>query len=134
MALNPGRKIRKLTWRDIEKLLDNLILAIGYDEKRKDYNSIYGIPRNGVIIAGLLAHKMNLPIANEYTFNKDTLVVDDISDSGNTLQNFISLKKHLGIKDIETVTFFYRKNTTFMPTYSLEDIKDKWIQMPWEVE
>ena len=133
MVLNPGRKIKKVSWKKIQELVDTLSLAIANDEKRiKEYNSIYGIPRNGQIIAVLLSYKTGIPIATEYILNENTIIVDDICDSGNTLQNFVSLKNHINIKNLDTATLFYRKGSKFIPTYSIEDAKDKWILMPWE--
>lgn len=73
------------TWqefdRDIEKIAEWA--------RDKNFKSIYGIPRGGLVVAVVLSHRLDLPInTNAEEIDQKTLITDNISDSGGTLENF----------------------------------------------
>ena len=70
-------------WNEIEKLVDNLCYHINYEHPEIKY--VHGLKRGGYIPAVMLSHQLNLPYSEVVL--KDTLVVDDICDSGETLKN-----------------------------------------------
>lgn len=122
-----------ITWNTI----DNLITIIAREiisESPNIYN-IYGIPRGGLIPAVLLSHKLGLPLVQKPKSN--SLVVDDISDSGNTFIDFIDTlyKPHVYFPDVKTASLFERQNTAFNPDYvGLHIEYQDWLVFPWEYE
>ena len=112
-----------LTWQDIDELVDKLhkeIIKSGIKVEK-----IYGIPRGGLIPAVLLSHKMNIPLTN-YMYSKNVLIIDDICDSGQTLEEVLT--------DNPTAVLHYKPHTSiFKPTLYSEEFKnDDWIVYPWE--
>jgi len=63
---------------------------------------------------------------------KKVLVVDDIADSGETLE-FIMNYLHENFKEIEfkSVTLFYKKTSVYQPDYWINEA-DAWIEFFWE--
>ena len=95
--------------------------------KNKAYIGVYGIPRGGLPLAVHLAHHLDIPFLSDP--KKGCLIVDDISDSGKTLQAFT--QKY----DVDIVTMYYKKESVVEPDYydSIID-SDSWIVFPWEVK
>ena len=79
-----GIKKQYLTWEEVDSLTDNIASQIRLEFKNVD--SIYGIPRGGLIPAVILSHKLGLPYSDKLTLT--SLIVDDISDTGETLKEF----------------------------------------------
>ena len=71
----------QVSWWDMSDIIKDLAKKIPFEVPLAD--SIYGIPRGGLIPAVMLSHKLGLPMVE--TIGKNTLVVDDMSDSGVTL-------------------------------------------------
>lgn len=118
MSLKIGNKVF-VYWDDISVLVDELcstIISSGVQIK-----SITGIERGGLIPAVMISHKLNIPYVNK--INKDTLVVDDICDSGETLKNMVA-----GY----TATLHYKKTASFTPDFYSKEVGDEWIVYPWE--
>lgn len=118
MALKIGTKVF-VYWDDIAVLVDDLchtIVTSGIQIK-----SITGIERGGLIPAVMISHKLNIPYVTK--INKDTLVVDDICDSGETLKNTVA-----GY----TATLHYKKTALFTPDFYSKEVGDEWIVYPWE--
>jgi uncharacterized protein len=94
---------------------------------------VAGIPRGGLIPAIMISHRYGLKFL-DYTYacnlpqktKAQVLVVDDISDSGETLKDAVSL----GFK---TATLAVRKGTDTFPTFSGSLFtSDEWLVFPWE--
>ena len=84
---------------------------------------IWGVPRNGMIIAGLLAH-CNPEIKLASSPGPGVIIVDDIHDTGQTL---------LPYSAATTLTLFWRRKEESAPSMWVEIIKDNtWIVFPWE--
>lgn len=72
------------------------------------------------------------PLTMEVT-GKKILIVDDISDSGQSLK---TAKQHLiekGALETRIATLYAKKTTATMPEY-VEKITDCWIVFPWEIK
>ncbi len=118
MSLKIGNKVF-VYWDDISVLVDELcstIISSGVQIK-----SITGIERGGLIPAVMISHKLNIPYVNK--INKDTLVIDDICDTGETLKNTVA-----GY----TATLHYKKTASFTPDFYSKEVGDEWIVYPWE--
>ena len=86
--------------------------------------SIYGIPRGGLVVAVRLSHLLDLPlILDPREIQSNTLVVDDIADSGKTLEKF---------KNNIIATLYYNEKSPVTPKFWIFKKKDRWIVFPWE--
>tara|TARA_R110002020_G_scaffold140344_2_gene311785 strand:+ start:456 stop:887 length:432 start_codon:yes stop_codon:yes gene_type:complete len=95
-----------------------------------EIGAIYGLPRGGLPIAVSLSHTLKLPLLMNYydrkvVTNKKILVVDDIADTGQTLEDFDN--EHNII-----CTFHYHKQSLVKPNYYVDKKGDDWIVYPWE--
>ena len=122
MALKIGNKI-KLSWDDLENLVDKLCEKIPFETPLVD--SVTGIARGGLIPAVMVSHKTGLPYVD--VVGPNTLVIDDIADSGVTLTN---------APGIYTAVLHYKPYTSvFKPDlYSVEYKGDDFLQYPWETD
>jgi len=71
----------------------------------------------------------NIPNLTNY---QNILIVDDISDSGETFIEVIKkLKKTSPTKNFESIAIFYKPTSKFKPTYYFHET-DEWIEFFWE--
>lgn len=112
-----------LSWDDVNDLVNNLCDKIRHDQMNID--SVHGIPRGGLIPAVLISHKLGLPYVG--AVGKNTLVVDDICDSG------VTLEKGPGVY---TAVLHYKPHTScFQPNLWAElHERDEWVIYPWETK
>ena len=121
MALKIGDNKIKLSWDDLEILVDKLCKKIPFETPTID--SVTGIARGGLIPAVMVSHKLGLPYVD--AVGPNTLVIDDIADSGATLE------KSPGIY---TAVLHYKPHTSsFIPTiWAEEHNSDEWLIYPFE--
>jgi hypoxanthine phosphoribosyltransferase len=108
--------------RDIRRLARQI--------KRKPKN-IYGVPRGGLIPAVVLSHLLKRPLILEVEqIGRDTLIVDDVCDSGATLARLANLTK------IAVVTLYANEERKIEVPRLLyaRPTQGKWIVFPWETE
>ena len=111
--------MHKLDWIEFEKC----VFSITNQCKNKKFEGVYGFPRGGLCLAVALSHSLCLPLLEVPKNN--TLIVDDIYDSGYTLDKI----KHL--KGSETYVWISKIKPTWWNAYKY--IKEKeWIIFPWE--
>ena len=110
-----------LSWDDVHELVDTLCEKIITDLPNID--SVFGLKRGGLIPAVMISHKLGLPWADVMLPN--TLVIDDIADTGETLKNCIG-----GY----TAVLHYKPHTScYMPNlWACVHEGDEWINYPWE--
>ena len=90
--------------------------------------NIYGIPRGGLPLAVKLSHLLELPLVlNPKQIGKNTLVVDDISDTGETLFKLLKDKMPFGV-----VTLFLKRTSKFKPIFHCRKVDKEWVVFPWE--
>jgi uncharacterized protein len=120
MALKIENKIY-LSWDDISQLVDTLCKKIITEVPNID--SVFGLKRGGLIPAVMVSHKLGLPWSDVMLPN--TLVIDDIADTGKTLKNTVGCY---------TATLHYKPHTScFKPTiYAELHGGNEWIIYPWE--
>lgn len=118
MALKIGNKMY-LSWDDINVLVEDLCNTIATSGVQ--VKSIAGIKRGGLIPAVMVSHKLNIPYVDR--INKDTLVVDDICDTGETLKKSIAMY---------TATLHYKPTAGFTPDFYAKEVGTEWIVYPWE--
>ena len=120
MALTFDNKI-KLSWDDLEDLVDKLCKKIPFETPTID--SVTGIARGGLIPAVMVSHKLGLPYVD--VVGPNTLVIDDIADSGVTLEN---------APGIYTAVLHYKPHTScFKPNIWAEEHNgNEWVIYPFE--
>ena len=120
MALKIDNKIY-LSWDDVSQLVDTLCEKIITDVPNID--SVFGLKRGGLIPAVMVSHKLGLPWSDVMLPN--TLVIDDIADTGVTLKNTIG---------VYTAVLHYKPHTScYKPNvYASLHEGDEWIIYPWE--
>ena len=79
------------SWKDFDKNVEYIANQCRFLE----FSGIYGIPRGGLCLAVALSHKLKIKLISEPI--KNSLIVDDIYETGITLNPF---------KDIEGAMFF----------------------------
>ena len=120
--LKVGKKII-LNWENVGSLVHKVCATILKDYPNID--SIHGIKRGGLIPSVMISHQLGLPWTYEILPN--TLVVDDICDSGETLHNYAG---------VYTAVLYYKPHTSiFKPNICGKTHNgDEWIIFPWESE
>ena len=111
--------ISYFTWNEFDKSVE----YIANECKNLDFSGIYGVPRGGLCLAVALSHKLKINLISEPI--KNSLIVDDIYETGNTLKYF---------KDIEGAIFyvlFSKIKPTWWNTVNISK-KKEWIVFPWE--
>jgi hypothetical protein len=115
-----------LSWDEIEDAIESLAHQI--KQSGKKIGSMDGLARGGLIPAVMLSHKLGIPFMNENNNDEGyILIVDDICDTGETLEYY-------DIHDyILTATIHHKQTAIVKPDfyYSLAP-QDKWIVYPWE--
>jgi len=113
------KMINYFTWDEFDKSVE----YIANKCKLLEFSGIYGIPRGGLCLAVALSHKLKINLISEPI--KNSLIVDDIYETGLTLTSF---------KDIEGAMFFVlfsKIKPTWWNTLFISK-KNQWIVFPWE--
>ena len=110
-----------LDWGEIDRLVD--ILCEKIITELPSIDSVMGLPRGGLIPAVMVSHRLSLPLVT--LPEPHTLVIDDIADSGATLE------KSPGVY---TAVLHYKPHTSsFKPTiWAEEHNSDEWLIYPFE--
>jgi len=140
-----------LSWWDIEKAIHSLALAI-----RKSYfpDLIVGIARGGLIPAVSLSHTLGVEMAvvdvkfyrdvegrerepiirTSFPINpqgKRVLLVDDVSDTGETLKVVLRELHNSGVLETKVACLVVKPWTKVIPNFYVFRT-DKWVVFPWE--
>ena len=111
--------MNKLDWIEF----DECVYSISEQSRNKSFVGVYGFPRGGLCLAVALSHSLGLPLLNEPKNN--SLIVDDIYDTGYTLERI----KHL--KGSEAHVWVSKKEPTWWNAFKFTKDKE-WILFPWE--
>ena len=110
---------RYFTWSEFDKSVEHI-----YNKcKLIEFSGIYGVPRGGLCLAVALSHKLKINLIPKPI--KNSLIVDDVYETGITLNNF---------KNIEGAMFFVlfsKINPIWWNTVHISK-KSEWIFFPWE--
>ena len=111
--------ITYFTWGEF----DHSVEHIANKCKFLEISGIYGVPRGGLCLAVALSHKLKKKLISEPI--KNSLIVDDVYETGITLSTF---------KDIEGAMFFVlfsKVKPTWWNSVHISE-KKEWIIFPWE--
>ena len=111
--------ISYFTWSDFDESVEQIACKCKFLE----FSGIYGVPRGGLCLAVALSHKLKIELISKPI--KNSLIVDDVYETGLTLTTF---------KDIEGAVFFVLfskiKPTWWNTVFGSK--KSQWIVFPWE--
>ena len=95
-------------------------------ESDHKFEGVYGIERGGLVLAVMLSHRIGIPYLStlDSMFGKLFIVVDDIADTGKTLNKFSQLEV---AKHAYYVTMHQHQQTTFQSDYYVFEKKDKYV-------
>jgi hypoxanthine phosphoribosyltransferase len=158
-----ANKKENISWRAVETLCNSICNDITKDGI--EIENIIGISRGGLIPATLCAKRLNVrrvysvglmsysdgddyesrkpaPVIYQSEpmsthFIKNTLIVDDISDKGNTLgfitTGMLTSPTFFNEDRLFTATLYKKKNTYYHPDYYGTIATDgQWMVFPWE--
>ena len=108
-------------WSEFDKSVDYIANRC----KFLKFSGIYGIPRGGLCLAVALSHKLNIKLISEPA--KNSLIVDDVYETGHTLNS---------LKNVDGAMFFVlfsKQKPIWWNTVNLAK-KEEWIVFPWEIK
>ncbi|MBC8422003.1 MAG: hypothetical protein H8E03_01130 [Pelagibacteraceae bacterium] len=120
-----------ISWNVIEECVKELA---GYLHRTGiEFNGVYGIPRGGTILAVMLSHELDVPYLSnlDNLYGKDFVIIDDIADTGKTLEHYTKLKV---CNKAHYVTIHEHEQSIIKPNFSIISKEDKWIVYPWETD
>lgn len=151
-------KTEKISWEHYFKLMQKLTTMISVHAQEK-FDLVVGISRGGLIPAVLMSQSWNIPLdivvtssynkENQQTqlkigkpsylcfpdINKDSkiLIVDDLVDSGKTMEAVVNLYKEKEFKNIKTSVLIYKRGSKFDPDYFAAGADENvWTEFPYE--
>ena len=105
------------------KSFDSAVKRAATTYKNSKFVGVYGIPRGGLCLAVTLSHQLDIPLLDLPQDN--CLIVDDIYDSGKTLE------KYKNYKNCSYFVLISKKDPTWFDSY-LTMKNDEWIIFAWE--
>ena len=111
--------VNHFTWSQFDKAVEHIYNKCKFIE----FSGIYGVPRGGLCLAVALSHKLKINLISKPM--KNSLIVDDVYETGITLNTF---------KNIEGAMFFVlfsKIKPTWWNTVHISE-KSEWIVFPWE--
>jgi len=123
-------KYKMVTWKEVDNAVGFFVDM--YNTQNLDCELILGIPRGGLVLATMLSYRLNLPLLIDCygpttSWSSKILVVDDIADTGKTLE---TVNKNLPNSTI--FTMHYHRQSIVKPYAWLHEKADEWIVYPWE--
>lgn len=145
-----------LSWNKITKAALDVADTITFNNSSECMPTcILAIARGGLVPATMIAHSLNIKdiyIARASSYTDDNtkgnlsieipdidklkgenvLIVDDLSDSGDTLSAIAAKVKEIA-KYVTTATLYIKLDTRFVPdAYCYSFTKETWLVFPWE--
>jgi hypoxanthine phosphoribosyltransferase len=111
--------ISHFTWRDFDKSVEHIANKCKFLE----FSGVYGVPRGGLCLAVALSHKLKIKLISEPM--KNSLIVDDVYETGITLETF------KGIEGAMFFVIFSKIKPSWWNTVHISE-KSNWIVFPWE--
>ena len=116
-----------VTWDEIKGFIEKVAERYKYEK----ITGIYGIPRGGIILATMLSYKMDIPMVLAPC--RGCIIIDDISDTGETLLHYDRNTSAGGEKKgYHIVKMFYREASLVKPEFYTHLKTNEWIVYPWE--
>lgn len=110
--------MRHITWQEVQVEAQRIA-----DNWRGRVQTVYGIPQGGAPLAVMVANYLGAELIQTPKIGMATLVVDDLIDSGKTMERYF--------RDFKTDAAFRKSHS---PTHYAPHAKciDDWLSFPWE--
>lgn len=146
-----------ISWEDYYQHIIQLAKLIKQDPAHQDFDQILCLARGGVPIGDALSRIFSLPLAILFTssyrlqkqgdiyidnqiakqnnqLGKNILLVDDLVDSGVTLQKVAQhLKDDYHLDGIKTAVIWRKDSSIISPDYFVKTVGEEWIEQPFEI-
>lgn len=121
----------RIKWDYVNLACDTLVSYIKNDGKKFDV--VVGIPRGGLVVAVRMSHLLNVPLKLD-CFEGHVLLVDDICDSGRTMETEKNrILQCDSVKDVTTLVMNKGVKCKFKVDYYFQRTFS-WTIYPWETE
>jgi len=147
-------KIKNLSWKNIDSYCEDIVNKI----KKVNYspNVIVSVGRGGMIPSRIISDRLNIhtiymvniklytginkrmsaPVIMPFNYivqRQDILLVDDIFDTGITIEAVLNEMRKKQIGSIRTACLLCKENAPSKPTFYSDMVKEnEWIVFPWE--
>ncbi len=136
-------KLFPITWEQVHRDAKQLAQKL---KEEKTFSAVIAIGRGGLVPAAILARELHIDLIDTICLNtenntdtiikkpcleqKDLLIVDDISNNGNTLQVIKSYfpEAHYACLYVK------EKGKSHVQTFITEVSQETWIVFPWDNE
>jgi hypoxanthine phosphoribosyltransferase len=117
-------KTVNMSWNEFEMAVHDIVDQI--KQSGIEFGTVYGQPRGGLILAVRLSHLLGKRLITKTWFaDDDTLVVDDVVDTGGTL--------HIAKTNWKIASLYYNPKASFKPDFfAIIKPEDSHIVFPWE--
>lgn len=116
-----------ISWKEFESATEELCALMKDFQTRKSitFKNIYALPRGGLCLGVKLSYMTKIPlITDRDQITKDTLIVDDCTDTGKTLSKF---------KDNTTLVMYHKPTSMFRPDIVFKETGSQ-INFCWETK
>ncbi|TLE13377.1 phosphoribosyltransferase [Helicobacter apodemus] len=97
-----------------------------------DLRKIYTI--NAISFVNKIQQELQVSNIPELRDNSKILIVDEIIDSGTSMERVLSILKNINPNiEFKTAVIFAKKNARIQPDYFIQEAKE-WIEFFWEVD
>lgn len=120
-----GSEVVPISWSEINTYVNLLVDKI--KNSKFKFSRIYAIPRGGLVLGVMLSHRLGLPLIIEQDGQKDTLIVDEIWDTGKTAIEYCKKGQKFACIHFKPLANKTDKKPDF---YCAE--ANAWINYPWE--
>ena len=112
--------VKYFSWCEFDKSVE----YIANKCKFLEFSGIYGVPRGGLCLAVALSHKLKINLISKPKIN--SLIVDDVYETGRTLQALQARFPHAGF------AVWVSKCPPLWWTAAAVTDKSEWLLFPWE--
>jgi hypoxanthine phosphoribosyltransferase len=120
-----NNNVKHVDWEQVETFLDEI--SVISDLYNLNFTGVYGLPRGGLVLAVMISHRLNIPLLLAPC--KNCLIVDDIADTGISLEHYDIDKNE---KQYYITTMYYHRQSKVVPDFYVYEKTDNWIKFPWE--
>lgn len=120
-----NNNVKHVDWEQVETFLDEI--SVISDLYNLNFTGVYGLPRGGLVLAVMISHRLNIPLLLAPC--KNCLIVDDIADTGVSLEHYDIDKNE---KQYYITTMYYHRQSKIVPDFYVYEKTDNWIKFPWE--
>ncbi|MDP2908201.1 MAG: hypothetical protein Q8N77_00165 [Nanoarchaeota archaeon] len=114
-----------VSWIEINDHADLLTKQIKGSKTK--FSKIFAIPRGGLVLGVMLSHRLGIPMAKEQDGQSDTLIVDEIWDTGKTAIQYCAKGQKFACIHFKPEA----NKTDKKPDFYCSET-DAWVNYPWE--